>query len=96
MGVQWHAAKGWGWDGDAKSVYIADSSTCLDLYEVQDWDAVQDLHVWECNGLVNQEWDLFDSPAPSGYINGVRRQFPSNVFSGERPGIDQHPVYKTL
>jgi len=55
----------WGYDDSASRVYIEDTSTCLDLYEDQQWNG-QWLHVWECNGLGNQEWGIWDSGAPHG------------------------------
>jgi len=55
----------WGYDDIAQRVYIDGSSTCLDLWEDQQWNG-QWLHVWQCNGLNNQQWSLWDAPAPSG------------------------------
>merc|ERR1712070_1067700 len=61
----------WGFDSDAASVYLADTSTCLDFYA--EWQSNgQPLHVWDCSGDWNQEWSIWDidpypspTPAPS-------------------------------
>jgi len=35
----------------------------VDLWEDQQWNG-QAFHVWQCNGLQNQQWDLWDAPDP--------------------------------
>lgn len=69
----------WAYDSDALRVYIAGTSTCLDFWHDQQWSG-QALHVWGCNDGWNQQWDLWDAPAPS----------PSPPFWGGKAGIAAH------
>jgi hypothetical protein len=49
----------WGFDGDQSTVYLSDTSTCLDYYG--DWASNgQPLHIWECSGDWNQQWSVWD------------------------------------
>jgi len=50
----------WSYDSDAMRVYTDNTATCLDYYEDQAYNG-QALHVWDCSGLGNQKWHLWDS-----------------------------------
>jgi hypothetical protein len=51
----------WGYDSDANTAFLADTSTCLDYYDVSNPDG-QPFHIWDCTGDSNQQWSLWDPP----------------------------------
>jgi len=61
------AQQSWGYDADVSTIYIADSSFCLDFWEAAPGDTVtsQWFHGGECNGQDNQKWSIWDSADPA-------------------------------
>jgi len=62
------AQQAWGWDAEASTMFIANSSFCLDFWEAPDNGTVtsEPLTGADCNGLDTQKWNILDSADPAG------------------------------